>query len=260
MANKIEQEALDFVLGRLSDPRAIHELQSLGPPSFDWMNRVKETCEVYVPKFVGLAGDLVKQCEATVNSASDLRNELSDGCPVDSSSAAAKQWLVKCRNLAESARQFVDHVESQQISAEIQRIAADKLSRAVYANGNSTYPDFVRRDLDYSFLPFQSRTAPIDGPCLKRANGTASARPSNVPDGIELKTNRGPRIKVDAHGAHPGLHLGVTWEVSNARLTILGIFVSYIRIFDHTISGGRVAVTTKKASFGHEHFFPIYVA
>jgi hypothetical protein len=78
-----------------------------------------------------------------------------------------------------------------------------------------------------------------------------------VPDGCEIKTNQGTRIKVDAHGAHPGLHLGITWGFREDEIAIYDIWIAYIRVKDYSISDGRVDVTTKKRSFGHDPFISL---
>jgi len=92
---------------------------------------------------------------------------------------------------------------------------------------------------------------PVEGPCLR---GKKTPRPSNVPDGCEIKTNKGTRVGVDAHGAHPGLHLGITWDNSMYGVEINGVWLAYVRICDHRESGRNVKVTTVKYSFGHGLF------
>lgn len=258
MTLQTKESVLQAVRARLNDERAQAELQSIGDCKYDWRERVAETCELLVPILVDVTPDMVAQCERSINSADELGSLLSnDHARLISEKPEHTEWLEKCLSNIEMIGNLVRHLESQQISAEIQRIVSTDLADTVHSNGNSVYPDFVRNDLDYSFLPFQSRQEPIDGPCLK-GKTLPVPKPSNVPDGLELKTNKGPKIKVDAHGAHPGLHLGVTWELVDDRLNILGVYVGYIRIFDHKLSGGRVAVTTRKASFGHNHFHPIF--
>ena len=71
-----------------------------------------------------------------------------------------------------------------------------------------------------------------------------------MPDGCEIKTNQGRRIRVDAHGAHPGLHLGVTWKFQEGEVVINGVWVAYVRIADHRESGRNVKVeSTPKSHF-----------
>lgn len=259
MTLQTKESVLKAVRDRVNDESAQAELLAIGDCDYDWRARVSETCELLTPLLVDITPDIVSQCETSINSADELgsllEGDFADSLAEDPDSA---KWLEECRANIGRIRNLVRHLESQQISAEIQRIVSADLSDTLYANGNSIYPDFVRNDLDYSFLSFQSRQVPIDGPCLK-GKTLPVPKPSNVPDGLELKTNKGPRIKVDAHGAHPGLHLAVTWELADDRLRILGVYVGYIRIFDHSLSGGRVAVTTRKASYGHDNFFPIYI-
>jgi hypothetical protein len=208
-----------------------------------------------VPRICLIAEKIKFECEKTVNSASMVREKLLDKRSVlENTHALGEEWTTGLIEASTRAADFIDHLESQQISAEVQRIIADLLGSELSANGNSIYPDFYINTNDYSGLAFQSRKNPIDGPCRK---GKTNPRPSNVPDGLELKTNKGNRIKVDAHGAHPGLHIGVTWSLEMNKFRVLGIYLAYVRIFDHRMSGGRVAVTTKKASFGHDLFVPV---
>ena len=246
---------LEQILCRLDDDRAQDELLALGPIEMDWRPRVREACLLLVPRVCDIAEQIKLECERTVNSASTVRQDLANKRDVLAATPGlGPEWADRVADASERAANFIDHLESQQISAEVQRIIAMLLEEDLVANGNSIYPDFYIRGRDYSFLPYQNRKNPVDGPCKK---GTANPRPSNVPDGLELKTNKGDRIRVDAHGAHPGLHIGVTWSLEHGSFRVLGIYLSYIRIFDHRMSGGRVAVTTKKASFGQEQFIPV---
>jgi hypothetical protein len=209
---------------------------------------VRDTVNTLVPLIVENAPILVGRCESIVNSPVFLHNRLKNRGTLDNES----------EKLIKKILDFHSTVESQQISALIQRQITELLSDHVFSNGNSIYPDFIRHGVDYSRLPTQSRKKPVDGPNVKRTTKTGTCRPSNVPDGLELKTNRGTRLRVDAHGAHPGLHLGVTWEFEEGNFKVLGVYLSYIRISDHKMSAGNVAVTTKKASFGHSQFTLVY--
>jgi hypothetical protein len=164
-----------------------------------------------------------------------------------------RSWYLKLRDTSRLAFGEVGHLQSQQISSAIQRfiISPSGLGDLVKPSGNSIYPDLVLRSRDYSGLPRQTRNSPVDGPCLRGSN------PSNVPDGCEIKTNQGNRIRVDAHGAHPGLHLGVTWDFHDQAVVITGVWLAYVRIADYRESGRNVDVTTVKYSFGHDLFSPL---
>ena len=250
-----QDELLNKLLERAKDERSIQELKSMGDFEYDWNERTLQVIQIITPKIYDISLTFVKKCEERLNSPLILDELLNNEISKKASSLPDfTSWISKCRNVSEVSKERLLNIESQQVSAEIQRVVSDELNESITSNGNSIYPDFYLRSFDYSFLPMQSRTNPIKGACQK---GVSNPKPSNVPDGLELKTNRGKRVKVDAHGAHPGLHLGVTWEKEDGGISINGVYLSYIRIFDHTISGRNVEVTTVKCSFGHDNFFTI---
>lgn len=259
---KVKRHVFDV----LDAPETREELSNYGPSGFDWNDRVREAASIFLPLLVNLAPVLASQSVAPFNFATELNDYLRgnetervlssilDRSP--QSKEAAVHWIEQCRQLAQGASRAVANVESQQISAEVRRflLSDDELGSIAVDNGNSIYPDLLLADFDYSFLSFQSRSNPIHGPCLRNRR---KPRPSNVPDGCEIKTNQSDKLKVDAHGAHPGLHLGITWGFDGPRVTVYDVWVAYIRESDYTISNGRVDVTTKKRSFGHAPFISL---
>ena len=233
----------------LDAPETIEELGHYGPPGFDWNDRVREAVSIFLPLLVNLAPVLASQSVEPFNSAAEL-DEYLHGDDTQSvllsipntspeSQETAMRWIEYCRRRARRAARATPNVESQQISAEVRRflLSADGIGGIAVDNGNSIYPDLYLANFDYSFLPFQSRSNPIDGPCLRNRE---DPRPSNVPDGCEIKTNQSEKLKIDAHGAHPGLHVGITWGFDESRVTIYDVWVAYIRELDYTISNGRV--------------------
>jgi hypothetical protein len=254
------------VFGQLNSQDAVNELKTLGPKGYDWNPCVRKAISIFLPKLVEIAPALFEECLKTFNSAIELRsylnNKLFDKAYTRIAEENAKEaqgykvLLDKCRELGQVSCGVVPNLESQQISAEVKRFLLSKqgLDGLIRENGGSMYPDLLLTEFDYSFLPFQSQDKPVSGPCLKNK---PSPIPSNVPDGCEIKTNQSPRIKVDAHGAHPGLHLGITWGIVDDRVAISDIWIAYIRVKDYSISDGRVDVTTKKRSFGHDPFISI---
>jgi len=264
---EILEKVTKYICERLSTPSAVTELLKLGPDGFDWNARVREAARLLIPRLVDIAPTLIQTCEAAFNKVLTLKEHLHND-EINSQLEAAlttcrpklklryARWLEECRTLAREAADTIPHIESQQISAQVQRflLSEEGLGALIKPNGNSIYPDLLISSFDYSFLPFQSRSSPIPGPCLRNK---IAPRPSNVPDGLEIKTNKGNKIKVDAHGAHPGLHLGITWEIKSSRVVILDVLLAYIRIQDYSVSDGRVDVTTKKRSFGHDLFISL---
>jgi len=233
------------------------ELRSLNPSDIDWVERTESTLALLLPRMPDLAQKILSEVPANLNSADELLIEIQRGETIlTGATEEQRRWFENLRKLGNRARNLIHNIESQQISAEIQRmiVSKDGIGEVVYANGNSIFPDLVRHDLDYSSLPLQSRANVIDGPCLR---GAKNKRPSNVPDGCEIKTNRGNKIKVDAHGAHSGLHLGVTWELLGNKVEVTGVWIGFIRISDHRESKRNVKTTTVKYSFGHSLFVSV---
>ncbi|MFH1741800.1 MAG: hypothetical protein ABIH23_22580 [bacterium] len=246
------------IFRQFRDSIAQRELREMGPSSAEWDERTERTIRTLLPRLVDLAPQVAEEIPRRLNCILTVKDLLAKpiGDQVVSilkelrmtEAPAYQEWLGMCRENAELAARMVGNLQSQQVSREIQEFIVETLSDVVYPNGGSIYPDLVMHECDYSILPKQSRMEPVEGPCL-RGN-----RPSNVPDGCEIKTNKGTTIKVDAHGAHCGLHLGITWSLVRSRVKINGVWAAYIRKADHRESSRNVAVTTVKYSFGHSHF------
>lgn len=248
-----EAKVIKYLKNQLYSPEGRSELEGISNNGINWFDRVEETIDVLVPRLTVLAENLVVDVPRKLNSSHDFIGHIETGNRKFSDVPGFLDWLEALKLSASHASEMIGQLESQQISAAVQRyISSDQgLGDIVFSNGASIYPDFILKSRGYRGLPLQSRSNPVDGPCLQ---GKTTARPSNVPDGLELKTNRGKRIRVDAHGAHSGLHLGVTWELNDGKVVIDGVWIGYIRICDHRESGRNVAVTTVKHSFGHECF------
>lgn len=246
--------ALEHVWSQFRDQTAQEELRKMGPIGVDWIKMTESTLETLLPQLPTLAQKLTHEVPATLNAAVRVRALIDKGEKIlplaGQGQEHVRTWFAELRKAADGAHAIIGHLESQQISSAIQRfIISDKgLGTQVVRNCGSIYPDLILKGRSYSMLPGQSRQSLVDGPCLR---GTHA---SNVPDGCEIKTNQGLRVKVDAHGAHPGLHLGVTWDFDDGGVKITGVWVAYVRIADHRESGRNVKVTTVKYSFGHQLF------
>jgi hypothetical protein len=245
-----------YLLAQFEAPVAQEELEAINVSGFDWVERTRRTIKEVSKLLPSIAVKLKCDLEAEFNSGSLLKQEYKKGevlvMEVQESSPALKNWYDATGKVVASVRES-SGIDSQQVSAAVQAVllSQDGFGRYFRANGNSIYPDLLLVDSDYEGLPRQCRTNPVDGPCLR------GDKPSNVPDGVEIKTNRGTRIKVDAHGAHAGLHLGVTWKNSDDVFKVTGIWIAFIRKADHRESGRNVAVTTVKYSFGHSLFMSL---
>lgn len=243
------------IWAQFRDQIAQNELQALGPSGVDWKARTEETLELLLPRLADVATAIWEQIPRRLNAGVSLIEHVQMGLPLFTAETPPElaAWHRELRDHAAQATPLVEQMESQQVSAEIQRLLTSEevLGKIMGPNGGSIYPDLLIRNRDYSMLPPQSKGSPVDGPCLRHG------KPSNVPDGCEIKTNRGTRVKVDAHGAHAGLHVGITWVLRESKIAITGVWGGYIRIADHRESGRNVLVTTVKYSFGHDRFFSL---
>ena len=248
----------DHIYGQFSSSEAQQELKEISNAKFDWVTRTKLTIETLLPQLPDLAKRLSVIVPRRLNSAFHLSEIVKKGQDFIENTTQAKNWYSEVVEEVNVAQSLIGHIQSQQVSAEIQRqtILDAQIGRLMVPNGNSIYPDLILKQHNYSGLEYQSRAKFVDGPCLQ---GKKQPRPSNVPDGCEIKTNQGTKVRVDAHGAHPGLHVGITWNFSDNRIVVNGVWGGYIRLCDHKESGRNVSVTTVKYSFGHSLFTSLMV-
>lgn len=238
------------ILKQFNNPIAQQELIQISS-DVNWAERTKQNLELLLPKLPELAQIIKTNVPKNLNSSILLLEQIKkgqDNFPKENESLY--KWFTELSLLAENSKDAISNIESQQVSAEIQRLIASPLGLGsnYRANGKSIYPDLVNLSLDYAMLSKQSRKNPIDGPCLRGVN------PSNVPDGCEIKTNQGKKVRVDAHSAHAGLHLAVTWDFVNGQVEINGVWLAYVRFCDYKESERNVEATTVKYSFGHDLF------
>lgn len=254
--DEAEKRVRSHLFGQFRNRVAQQELRNMGPSGANWVDRTEETLNRLIPRLVPLALHFTREIPKRLNSAAEVlllagqaeKHFKAMAGGREPLNPEAAKWLHALTAAAETSKSLIGNIDSQHVSAEVQRQVIAQLGDILRPNGGSLYPDLLLKDRRYDMLPPQSRKKQIEGPCLRGAN------PSNVPDGCEIKTNQGERIKVDAHGAHAGLHLAVTWEFSDGGVLINGVWAAYVRIADHRESGRNVAVTTVKYSFGHDLF------
>jgi len=263
---RIRDAVMNQVREQFKSDQAQDELRNLGPANFDWNSRTRNTMETLVPRLVEIAPTLAEECVKPFNVNADIAEKIRDphwrkglDFLMDSHPALARQLRSQLDDLEDQTTLLagnVEYIKGPQLSGEIERflVSHDGLGDFLLFNGNSIHPDLIFKSYDYSELPFQSRDNPIEGPSLRNKK---NPRPSNVPDGCEIKTNEGTRVRVDAHGPHPGLHLAVTWDVKKGKVIVNDILMAYIRKADYTESGRSVQSTTVKYSFGHSPFISI---
>ena len=248
----------DFILKKFSDSQTQLEIQSLtGNEFYDWKNRTEETISRFIPQAQNLAKFICNVVPNRLNAPSSLLTRFEALKSKMSKELIATSDLRNFESLLKISHELTGNLESQQVSAEIQRqvLEFNDFRATIQSNGNSIYPDFYYADYDYSKLPLQTRSKTVHGPCLQ---GKVSSRPSNVPDGIELKTNRGKSMRIDAHAPHIGLHLGFTWNFKeNGEVEINGAWIGFITESDHKESARNSKTTTVKYSFGHNKFISL---
>lgn len=247
-----------FVYQKFYDEVTQQELRDYGPASVDWVSKTRNTLEEFLPNVPSLAAHVIQAVPDVLNSAYLLEDLFIKQRTYLKKGGAPDSLIEEYISTLERNKALVGSLESQQVSAEIQRqvFAWQGFENKIFNNGNSIYPDFIFADRDYSELPFQDRKGKtIQGPCLQ---GKTSPKPSNVPDGIELKTNRGNRIRVDAHAPHIGLHIAFTWDFNfRQRVEINGAWIAFINESDHRESSRNSKTTTVKYSFGHDKFISV---
>jgi len=255
---EVEQRIRKHLFTQFKESIAQKELRELGPTGVNWVARTTETLSLCIPIFPRLAAHLQKEVPKKLNSAAEAAT-LAIEAPQhlqDAAGASVKiqkkalEWANALKAATAVSKTLIGNIDSQHVSAEIQRQAVAFFDGKVKANGGSLYPDLLLVGRNYEMLPPQKRGKgqQIDGPC-RRGEHT-----SNVPDGCEIKANEGNRIKVDAHAAHAGLHFGVTWELRDEQIKINGVWVAYVRFADHSKPVQNVPSTTLKHSFGHSLF------
>jgi hypothetical protein len=251
----------NHIWGQFNDPTAQAELREMSALSgIDWVQKTRDTLTVLLPRLPALSRGIKTQVANQLNAPLIVQQRLGEiqelhkkaGVPhVEGVEPLYADAILS----AEWSAVYVENITSQQVSAAIQRfiLSINGLGALVQSNGNSVYPDLILNNKPhYASLPKSNRTTPVDGPSLR------GGMPSNVPDGCEIKTNDGDVIKVDAHGDHPGLHLGVTWSCNpDSGMVINGVWGAYIRRADYKHCGRNVASTTVKYSFGHNLFIAL---
>lgn len=173
-------------------------------PSLGWPERVRRTADAFVARLVATAARLLRHVETSLNSPAvvralwlEVRARLAD-----------EQLIAAMDNALEQEKRLFAVITGDTVS----KLIADFLCEQypdVAQNNRSAYPDLYFATADYSALPQRKRGLAI-GPALR------GGRPTSVPDGIEIKSNRGTRIRVDSHHNHQGLHLALTFDYMQA--------------------------------------------
>jgi len=235
-------QVLLYILRQIE--RDQRELLALAP-QIGWHERVRETAEMYVPRIAASARDLMSHVESSLNSPVIVRETW------ERVKASIKDQRLILEMDAALKR---EHMLLSVITGEtISKLIADFLCgeyKELAQNNRSTYPDLYRREADYSRLPQRAR-ALAEGPALR------GGKPTSVPDGIEIKSNRGQRIKVDCHNDHQGLHLVLTFNREGEQWKAYDVYLAYLSKANYIRRGRNTTATTDKFSFGHAPFISV---
>ena len=242
MANKRANEVLRYILRQIKcDESGLLELE----PRVGWPERVCAMAESYVPHLVASAAGLMRHVESSLNSPANVR-ELWERVKevIDDDELAAEMDFALGREQA-----LLSVITGETVSKLIADFLCGRFSELAQ-NDRSTYPDLYSRTADYSRLPKRTRGL-AEGPALR------GGRPTSVPDGIEIKSNRGLRIRVDCHHDHQGLHLALTFDHDGARWRVHDVYLAYLSKADYTRARRNTTATTDKFSFGHAPFISV---
>lgn len=222
------------------------------PYANNWQERIERTINAFVPHLVEAAPALIQEVTLTLNSPQltretwqRLNSYLQDSdLPMEVKQDAS---IIE----AELARE--SHLLTKITGTTVSILITDFLCRAfpdLQSNSSSNYPDLYFSWADYSILPRRNDAGAV-GPAVR------GKHPTSVPDGIEIKSNRGKTIRVDCHNAHQGLHLAMTFNKVGDRWHVYDVYLAYLRREDYTEATRNADATTVKFSFRHAPFISV---
>jgi hypothetical protein len=242
---KRSEKVLRHILQQIErDGAALDALE----PALGWRERAIQTAEKFVPGLVATAEDLMAEVEQCLNSPEVVRslwNELK--------SRLENEQFAETANAIDSALMQESKLIAVITGETVSKLIADFLCRAfgnLKENNRSTYPDLYFTDVDYSELPQRARGR-AEGPARRKNN------PTSIPDGIEIKSNKGERIRVDSHHHHQGLHLALTFGRAQGRFRVYDVYLAYLSKADYKRAERNTTATTEKFSFGHAPFISV---
>jgi hypothetical protein len=245
--------SIDLIYEQFSLQESQEDLRNISSDKYNWQERVKNTLDFLLPLLPDIAQDIKTNIPKIVNSPLYLSNKIIDGKHIidNIDNIHLQEWyrglLVYSQNLS------LNEVFANQISNLIEKNILNNANCINKLKKNSLirYPDLIFKDAEYSGLEKQNKYNPISGPCI---NGES---PSNVPDGLEIKTKNSKNLTVDAHAQHIGLHLGVTWGIVEQEFTVHDVLAGYISKGNYKESMVNVRGTTKKYSLRKNNFFSL---
>ncbi len=242
MEDERSAQVRQYILRQIE--RGQNELTTL-TPSIGWVERVRRTADTFVPRIVASAELLLRHIESSLNSPAVVRviwHEVRE-CLED------ERLIEEMDNALEQEARLLSVITGDTVS----KLIADFLCEQYHdlaQNNRSTHPDLYFSTADYSSLPKRKRGLAV-GPALR------GGRPTSVPDGIEIKSNRGSRIRVDSHHDHQGLHLALTFDYEGDSWRARNLYLAYLAKADYTRAERNTTATTEKFSFGHAPFISV---
>jgi len=194
---------------------------------------------------VEAAKDLMRHVESSLNSPAVVREiwgRVKEGLK-------DKQLIAEMDNALEREQTLLSVITGETVSKLIADFLCGRYGELAQ-NNRSTYPDLYLKTADYSRLPKRKRGL-AEGPALR------GGRPTSVPDGIEIKSNSGQRIRVDCHHDHQGLHLVLTFDRDGRRWKAHDVYLAYLSKADYKRAERNTTATTEKFSFGHAPFISV---
>jgi hypothetical protein len=221
-----------------------HALDQL-TPALGWIKRVRRTAETFIPRIIASAEPLLQHVESSLNSPAVVRaiwKQVKE-------SLKGKTLIAEMDDALRREEGLFSLITGDTVSKLIADFLCEKY-QDLAQNNRSTYPDLYFSVADYSKLPRRTRDLAV-GPALR------GDKPTSVPDGIEIKSNKGARIRVDSHHDHQGLHLALTFEKRQDKYHALDLYLAYLSKADYTRATRRTTATTDKFSFGHAPFISV---
>ena len=211
-----KQETKDLILEKIDGYNPI------------WKDRIIGSLDFILDSMYDETEDILEHLDKELNLVQQLKDNFKDPI-VKTFDKKQKAWVRDMQNKFEEHTKTINKLTS--VGYIIQSIIGGYYNDDLILNNANSYPDLISRQHDYSVYKKWKRSNPLI-PSIK------GGLPCNVPDGIEIKTTVGKKIKVGAHYPHEGLHLGFTWEQRGCDIIINGVFITFALKGDYTVPRG----------------------
>lgn len=221
-------------------------------PGLNWNQRVEEALGLFMPRLIEIAPALLREVELILNSPQIIR-AIWKKIKTDLQEVLLPKETHHHISVLDRELTFESQLLTVITGETVSSLIADYLCREIPSlkkNNRSTYPDLYFGHFDYRLLPRRS-SGPASGPALKGSS------PSSVPDGIEIKSQRGKRIRVDCHHNHQGLHLVMTFEQVQEVWVVFDLYVAYLTRTDYRRATRNTTANTEKFSFSQTPFISV---